>query len=83
MKREVNSIDFGKWIREKIKKSGIKQYDLAEMIPVHKNTLSRYVTGDNYPSLDVCEKICEIFGAELVIREKNDETRAIKGDTEL
>jgi len=74
MRREVTSVDFGKWITETRRKKGIKQYELADMIPVQQNTLSRYVTGDMMPRLDVCERICELLGAELVIREKgNDE----------
>jgi len=40
------------------------------MIPVNKNTFSRYMTGEVIPPLDICEKICRILGAELVIREK-------------
>lgn len=74
MRREVTSIDFGAWITEKRRKMGIKQYKLAAMIPVSENTMSRYVTGDKVPPLDICEKICEILGAELVIKE-NDEER--------
>lgn len=73
MKREVTSIEFGQWIKEKRKAAGLKQYELARMIPINSNTLSRYVTGEKLPSLDIAERICEIFGAELVIREKGDE----------
>ena len=74
MRREVTSVSFGAWITEKRKKKGIKQYQLAEMIPVQENTLSRYVTGDMMPRLDICERICELLGAELVIKENDEET---------
>jgi len=70
MKREIEFIDFTEWTREKIKKKGLKQYEIAKMIPVNKNTFSRYMTGEVVPPLDICEKICRILGAELVIREK-------------
>lgn len=72
MKREITSVDFGEWIKEKRRKAGLKQYELARMIPVSADTLSRYVIGDRVPPLDVAEKICEIFGAELIIREKGN-----------
>jgi len=75
MRREVTSIDFGEWVTETRRKKGLKQYELADMIPVQRNTLSRIVTGDSVPKLDICERICELLGAELVIREKgNDES---------
>jgi len=44
--------------------------DLAKMIPTNKNTLSRWETGDRLPTLDNAERLAEIFGAELVLREK-------------
>lgn len=72
MKREVVSVDFGKWVREKRRQAGLKQYELADMIPCNANTLSRYVTGEKIPPLDVAERICEVLGAELIIREKGD-----------
>lgn len=76
MKREIADLDFGKWVTEKRRAAGIRQHELAAMIPVNKNTLTRYTSGDRVPPLDVVEKICEIFGAELVIREKDyDEGR--------
>lgn len=72
MKREVMSVNFGMWVREKRRKAGLKQYELADMIPCNPNTLSRYVTGEKIPPLDVAERICEVLGAELVIKEKGD-----------
>ena len=74
MKREVMSIDFGEWIKEKRRAKGLKQYELARMIPLNPGTLSRYVIGDVFPPLDIAEKICEILGGELVIREKGYDT---------
>ena len=69
MRQEIVNLDFGRWIKEKRRKAGLKQYELARMIPVNQNTLSRYETGEKLPPLDVVEKICEIFKAELLIRE--------------
>jgi transcriptional regulator with XRE-family HTH domain len=73
MKREITAIDFGQWIKEKRKAKGMLQGDLSRMIPLNKNTLSRYETGDRLPPLDIAERICEILGAELVVREHGQE----------
>ena len=43
------------------------------MIPMNPGTLSRYVTGEVAPPLDIAEKICELLGAELVIRETGND----------
>lgn len=73
MKREITAIDFGQWIKEKRKAKGMLQGELSRMIPLNKNTLSRYETGDRLPPLDIAERICEILGAELVVREYGQE----------
>ena len=73
MKREVEFVDFPEWVREKRKKKGLAQYQLAKMIPCNENTLHGYLAGNNRMPLDVAEKICTILGAELVIREKGYE----------
>lgn len=74
MRREIDSIDFGKWIKAKRKEKGWNQLQLARQIPRHPNSITRYETGDDFPPLDVAEKIVSLLGAELVIREKgNDE----------
>ena len=73
MKREVTTITFGSWLKEKRRAAKKKQYDLAKEIPINANTLSRYETGERLPTLDVAERICELFGAEIIIREKGIE----------
>ena len=73
MKREVTTISFGGWLKEKRRAAKKKQYELAKEIPVNANTLSRYETGERLPTLDVAERICELFGAEIIIREKGIE----------
>lgn len=73
MKREIQSVAFGEWVAEKRKSAGHKQYEFAKMIPVNKNTLSRYETGEKMPTLDVAERIAELLGAEIVIKEKGHE----------
>lgn len=70
MRREVECVEFSEWVKEKRKRKGLAQYQLAKMIPCNKNTLNGYLTGNNRMPLDVAEKLCKILGAELVIREK-------------
>ena len=79
MKREIESIDYGKWQKEQRKTHKMSQEQLAEKISSNKNTVSRYETGDRFPPLDVAERVVRVFGAELVIREKgNEETGAYR-----
>ena len=73
MRREIETINFGKWMKEHRKRRGISQEDLSEKILTNKNTISRYETSDRFPPLDIAERIVNYFGAELVIREKTNE----------
>jgi len=75
MIKEITGMEIGDWIKEKRRAAGLRQYELAKMIPVNKNTMSRYETGEKVPTWDIVEKIVEILGAEIVIREKADESR--------
>ena len=75
MIREIETYNIGNWIKEKRKELGYKQYQFAPMIPVNVNTLSRYESGDRVPTWDVIEKIAELVGAQILIREKADYER--------
>ena len=52
----------GKRIKELIKKKGISQEKLAEMIGIEPTALSNIVTGRNYPLFTTLEKIINILG---------------------
>lgn len=69
MKREVEWLDFGEWVKEKRRKMGYTQEQLARMVSVNKNTLSGYLKGYNRMPLDIAEKLCNVLDAELVVRE--------------
>lgn len=75
MKLEITSVELGDWIKRKRLERHMKQYELARLIPVNPNTLSRYVTGEISPTLEIVERIAEIFNAEIVIREKGYDER--------
>ena len=51
----------GKRIKELIKKKGISQEKLAEMIGVEPTALSNIVTGRNYPLFTTLEKIIKVL----------------------
>lgn len=74
MKREITSIDFGEWMMMKRKSHKWKQRDLANKANCHENSIGRWERGEATPTLEQAEHIVKLFGAELVIRE-NDEER--------
>ena len=45
---------------------------MAYKLGCHINTLGRFERSDTAPPLDVLERLCELVGAELVIREKGN-----------
>lgn len=49
-------------IYELIAKSGISKVNLADKIGVSRNTIQNWKKSNAYPSLNVIEKICEVFG---------------------
>lgn len=72
MKREITSIDFGEWLREKRKEANLSQERFGEKVRFHNTSISRWERGDQFPPLDVAEYLVKFFGAELVIREKGN-----------
>jgi len=74
MKREINNVDFGKWIKEKRREKYINQEQLADKVNCHASSIGRWERGDDFPKLDVAERIVKALGAELVIREIRDGT---------
>lgn len=69
MKREIESVDFGEWIKEKRKKLYMNQDTLADIVECHTSSMGRWERGEDYPKLDVVERIVKALGAEIVIRE--------------
>ena len=81
MRLEITDVDFGEWTRAERKKRKMSQQGLARLAYMHYNTVRRIERGEVSPTLDVAERIAEVFGSELVIRVKNDEERVLR-DTE-
>ncbi len=52
------------------------QEELAELIGVSRQTLSKYETGESLPDIEKCKLLADVFGVtvdDLVNYEKNDE----------
>ena len=56
----------GKRIKELIRKKGISQEKLAEMIDVEPTTLSNIVTGRNYPLFITLEKMIKVLDINFI-----------------
>lgn len=61
-------------MKEKRKELYINQDQLADKINCHASSIGRWERGDDFPKLDVAERIVKYLGAELVIREVRNET---------
>ena len=66
-------MDFGKWIKEKRREKYINQDQLADKVNCHASSIGRWERGDDFPKLDVAERIVKALGGELVIRETRNE----------
>jgi DNA-binding XRE family transcriptional regulator len=73
------SRDFGVWMKVMRAERNWNQSRLAKKVGVHLNTIIRWESGTQFPTLDMAEKIFEVFGWELTaIREKGNDTKATK-----
>ena len=63
------SRDFYIWMRNKRLKKSMSQVRLAKKVGVHVNTIIRWESGTQFPTLDMAEKIAEVFGARFSIEE--------------
>ena len=58
-------IAFGRWLAEQRKTRFWSQSVLAEKLDVSQNTVSRWETGEAFPSPSHLQKIAELFGVTL------------------
>lgn len=66
------SRDFGIWMKNRRLKKSMSQERLGKKIGVHANTIIRWESGTQFPTLDVAEKIIEVLGCALVVEEVNN-----------
>ena len=58
-----------------MKKSNVKQADIARYAEVSYKTVSAWVCGRGYPRVEAMEKLCRFFGVkQSALTEKPDET---------
>lgn len=58
-----------------IKKSKVKQVDIAKYAEVSYKTVSAWVCGRGYPRIETMEKLCKFFGVkQSALTTNNDET---------
>lgn len=48
-------------LRQSIKQSGMQQKDIAKMIGVSAQTVSKYMKADIFPALDTLAKLCKLL----------------------
>ena len=54
-------VDIQKRLREVIKNSGIEQKEIAKLIGVSPQTVSKYMCKDIFPALDTLAKLCRVL----------------------
>lgn len=56
--------NFGDRLKIKIKESGMKQYELAELMGLHYSTISGWVIGKNMPTEENLNTLCDLLGCD-------------------
>ena len=72
----MNYYKIGQNIRKIRKAHGFSQEELAEMIGVSRQTMSKYETGESLPDIEKCKQLANAFGVtvdDLISYEKDDE----------
>lgn len=67
---------FKEKISDLMKKEGISQRDLAKKIQINESAMSRYLSGERTPRIDIATKLARYFGIsveELLDEQTKDE----------
>ena len=64
------SRDFGIWMRESRERKHMSRTRLANKVGVHYNSILRWETGTQFPSLDMAEMLIEALDCRLVLEEQ-------------
>lgn len=77
-------MNIGTVIKEKREEKGLTQQELADMVFVTRQTVSRWETGVSYPNLDTLIQLQEIFGFSIddVIRKETGMVKSISRDVQ-
>ena len=66
------SRDFGIWMKTRRQAKNMSQMRLAKKVGVHYNSIIRWETGTQFPTLDMAERLIEVLGGKLVLYERAD-----------
>lgn len=81
----INMI-FGERLKKEREKRGWSQTDLAEKIHVSRQSVSKWETGKNYPSIEVIIDLSDLFGItvdELLRSDKELKEKVIRDSKQL
>ena len=82
----MNTVIFGKRLKEEREKRGWSQIDLAEKIHVSRQSVSKWETGKNYPNIEVIIDLSDLFGItvdDLLRSDKDLEKKVIRDSKQL
>lgn len=63
----MNPQELAKILRERRKRAGITQRDLAELSGLAVHTVSDLESGKGNPTLEVLSQLCEVLGLEIAL----------------
>lgn len=67
--------DYGKELKAHREKLNLSQCELAKRTGIKQQNISRWEKNQNYPSIDLCEKLADFYGItidELIGRDNLD-----------
>ncbi len=82
----MNNMFFGERLKEEREKRGWSQTYLAEKIHVSRQSVSKWETGKNYPSIEVIIDLSDLFGItvdELLRSDKELKEKVIRDSKQL
>lgn len=77
---------FSERLKKEREKKGWSQHDLAERIHVSRQSVSKWETGKNYPSIEMIIHLSDLFGVtidELLRSDKELKDKVIKDSKQL
>ena len=60
--------EFGEWLKFILEEQGIRQNRLAEELGLNKRTITRYLSNDTCPDVDIMMKILDRFGYHIAFK---------------
>jgi len=68
-------VSISETIRKAIRECGMSRYQLSKRTGASEGTLSRFMSGENSPTLDTLEKLAGLLGLDLTVRGKRGSKR--------